>query len=452
MSRFSSWKKLILTEEAKPEPAPPLAEDPRLAFRWALLATLLWEGLLRDPTSSLSERLAERAAQIPPAEMAAAAVDAREKLRVRWAALFLTRELARRRGAGPLVAATLERIVRRADDITDFIALYWAERKQPLTAGIKRGLANAFRNLDAYRLARYDPRSAVRLRDVLFLVHPKPRDAAQAVLWKKLADGKLPPAGELKDALAREPLPEKMPAEKLEWETLLRAGKVRGRPLLRHLGEILDAGVDDRLLRAALRQPIRRERPFAFLRAAKLAPRLADALNRAMLGSAAGLPSLAGPTGLLIDVSRSMHQRTVEPRGLTAVEAAAGIAIELRERAEQLRVATFSSKFVELPPHRGLALRDAILHSQRPSDTELRRAFRWVAEKRKWWLLERLIVMTDEPAYPALTQAFTPFAFVNNLGTNRTAAGVAFGWVLIDGWSERLLDFIPAVEAELRRT
>src|SRR5688572_32411638 len=47
-----------------------------------------------------------------------------------------------------------------------------------------------------------------------------------------------------------------------------------------------------------------------------------------------------------------------------SVDVAAGLAILLRERAEQASIATFSSNLVIVPPRRGFALRDAIHQSQ----------------------------------------------------------------------------------------
>ena len=44
---------------------------------------------------------------------------------------------------------------------------------------------------DACQLAKYDCESVVKLRDVLFLCHAKPRDEGQAEVWKRLVAGTL---------------------------------------------------------------------------------------------------------------------------------------------------------------------------------------------------------------------------------------------------------------------
>ena len=38
----------------------------------------------------------------------------------------------------------LERVIQRADELDEFVALYWKKRKEPRSRGVKRGLANAF--------------------------------------------------------------------------------------------------------------------------------------------------------------------------------------------------------------------------------------------------------------------------------------------------------------------
>jgi 60 kDa SS-A/Ro ribonucleoprotein len=71
--------------------------------------------------------------------------------------------------------------------MTELLAIYWADalgpqqqrKRQPVSAQIKKGLARALGKFDAYQLAKYDRDGAVRIRDVLFLVHAKPKDAEQ---------------------------------------------------------------------------------------------------------------------------------------------------------------------------------------------------------------------------------------------------------------------------------
>ena len=169
--------------------------------------------------------------------------------------------------------------------------------------GVKRGLAAAFGKFDEYRLAKYDRASKIKLRDVLFLVHAKPKDDGQAALWKRLVDGELatPDTWEVELSAGKD--------KKETFERLLRQGKLGGLAVLRNLRNMQQAGVDEALIRARLDQGIARALPFRFVTAAGFAPNLEDALEVAMLKGTEDLPPLPGKTGLLVDVSGSMDER-----------------------------------------------------------------------------------------------------------------------------------------------
>src|SRR5207245_5872170 len=125
--------------------------------------------------------------------------------------------------------------------------------------------------------------------------------------------------------------------------------------------------------------------------AARHAPKLEDAVEKAMLKGIAGLDKLAGSTGLVVDVSGSMNYKLAKKGETMRMDAAAGLAILLREKAEDFSIATFSDACIELPPRHGFALRDAIVGSQAHSGTYLKRALTQLHEKAEWHELERLI-------------------------------------------------------------
>jgi 60 kDa SS-A/Ro ribonucleoprotein len=340
------------------------------------------------------------------------------------------------------VADTLEAIIQRADELGEFTALYWKEKKQPLAAGVKRGLARAFTKFDAYQLAKYNRDSNVKLRDVLFLCHAKPKDATQATLWKQLVDGKLdaPDTWEVSLSARRD--------KKETFERLLEEGKLGGMALLRNLRLMLAAGVSPKLIRQRLDKGVARALPFRFVTAARHAPKLEAAIETAMFKGIAALPKLEGATGLVVDVSGSMDSALAKNGETTRMDAAAGLAILLREKAEEFCVAAFSDSCVELPPRRGFALRDAIAQSQPHSGTYLKRALTQLSNQAEWRKLDRLIVITDEQSHDGIFPAWTPKAYVVNVAPYQH--GVSYGnrWTHIDGWSERIVDYIAAVESE----
>ena len=127
---------------------------------------------------------------------------------------------------------------------------------------VKKELATAFPKFDEYQLAKYDRGGQNdELRDVLFLCHAKPRDGAQAAMWKKLIAGTLTTPNTWEVAISAG-------TDKREaWERLLRDQKLGALALLSNLRNILhEAGVSDKLVVSALGEmKTDRVLPFRFI-------------------------------------------------------------------------------------------------------------------------------------------------------------------------------------------
>src|SRR5262249_17138684 len=212
------WLKGLRTHEG----APAKHISPEQQRRRSVLACMLWEDQFYEDGVAIAGRIRELVAKVPPAKVAALAVEAREKMKLRHAPLLLVREMARLASHRHLVAETLYHVIQRADELSEFVALYWTEGKQPLSAQVKKGLAAAFTKFDEYALAKYNRATTVKLRDVLFLSHAKPVDAAQAELWKRLVEGELTTPDTWEVALSAGPNVEKRQA----WERLLAENKL----------------------------------------------------------------------------------------------------------------------------------------------------------------------------------------------------------------------------------
>jgi hypothetical protein len=440
MAKMNVWKRMfpVRTHEG----AVAQKVSPKLELRRTVLTCLLWEDTFYEKGSAIAARVAELVRENKAEAVAALAREARDKMQLRHVPLFLVRELARCKGTGALVAETLEHVIQRADELGEFVALYWKQKKEPLSAGVKRGLARAFTKFDAYQLAKHNRESVVKLRDVLFLCHAKPKNEAQAAAWKKLVEGSLEAPDTWEVALSAQK------GKKETFERLLEEGKLGGMAVLRNLRLMIAAGVSQKLIRQRLDKGVARVLPFRFVTAARYAPKLEDALECAMLKGVAGLADLAGSTGLLVDVSGSMNAALSKKSETTRMDAAAGLAILLREKSEEFSLATFSDSCVELPPRRGFALRDAIVKSQAHASTYLKRALTHLSTQLDWKKLERLIVITDEQSHDGILPAWTAKAYVVNVAPYKHGLSYGNGWTHIDGWSERIVDYIAAVEAE----
>jgi len=424
------------------EGAPAKAFKPEQELRRSLLNFLLWEDQFYEDGVSIAERIGALVPHVAPEKVAALAVEAREKMKLRHAPLLLVREMARLKSHAPLVAETIERVVQRPDELTELLSIYWSDvlgpgeqrKRRPVSAQVKKGLAKALTKFDAYQLAKYDRDGAVRLRDVLFLTHAKPKDADQEKLWKQLVDGELPAPDTWEVALSSG-------ADKREtFERLLAERKLGGLALLRNLRLMQTAGVErERIADAIAAMRVDRILPYRFIAAARHAPDLELELEPAMLKSIEGLAKIEGRTRLLIDVSGSMDMPLSGHSEMTRLEAACGLAVLARELCEKVEIFTFSNQVAQIPPRRGFALRDAIVASQPHGGTFLGKAVAEVDKKG-----ERLIVFTDEQSHDRV-EAPKGRGYMINIASN--ARGVGTGpWRRVDGFSEAVLAWIAARE------
>ena len=420
------------------------AFGPEQQLRRALMNCMLWEDQFYENGVSIAERIAALVPQVAAETVAALAVEAREDMKLRHAPLLIVREMARHEGHKALVADTLERIVQRPDELTEFLAIYWAEalgpmqqrKKAAVSAQAKKGLARAFAKFDAYQLAKYDRDGAVRLRDVLFLVHPKPKDAEQEKVWKQLADGTLASPDTWEVSLSAG-------ADKREtFERLIAENKLGALALLRNLRGMQVAGVPKRTIAKALdAMRVDRVLPYRFIAAARYAPDLEPELESAMFRSIEGHARLKGKTTLLVDVSGSMDSPMSRQSEMARLDAACGLAVLAREICDEVEVYTFSNHVVKVPARRGFALRDAIVSSQTHWGTELGKAIAEVDRKGR-----RLIVFTDEQSHDRV-DAPKGLGYMVNVASYQNGVGQG-DWQRIDGFSEKILDWIIASEAQ----
>jgi hypothetical protein len=406
-----------------------------LQLRRSVLACLLWESQFYENGVEIAGRIAELVPKVAAVKVAALAVEAREQMKLRHAPLLLVREMARHKTHRPPVSETLARVIQRADELAEFVAIYWKDGRVPLSGQVKKGLAAAFRKFDEYQLAKYDRGGSIKLRDVLFLSHAKPRDEAQASVWRKLIWGRLTTPDTWEVALSSG-------ADKREaWERLLREQMLGALALLRNLRNMREAGVDESVVLSALgSMSTARALPFRFLAAARHAPQWEEALEQAMLKCVAGTGKLPGKTIVLVDVSGSMTAPLSRRSEMQRTDAAYGLAVLLREIAEKVAVYSFSDDLVEVPARRGFALRDAIDASQRHNSTQLGMAVEALNRE----TCDRLIVITDEQSDDRVP-APQGKGYVINVASYKK--GVGYGkWMHIDGWSESVIEYIRALE------
>ncbi len=408
-----------------------------LRLRRTVLSCMLWENEFYEDGETISARITSLAEKVAPETVAALAIEARTQMNLRHAPLLLLTVLAKT-GAKKekLVANTVAEVIQRADELSELVAIYWRNGKVPLSAQLKKGLARAFAKFDAYQLAKYDRPGPVRLRDVLFLVHAKPKATEQAETWRKLAGKELDSPDTWEVALSGG-------ADKRETFTrLIGEGKLGYLALLRNLRNMAEAGVSERLVRRAIldRKGAGRVLPFRFVAAARAAPLFDREIDTALQAAITDQTALAGRTIVLVDVSGSMSAQLSRRSDLSRMDAAASLAAVIHG---DVRVFTFSNEVVEVPARRGLAGIDAVVKSQLHGGTYLGKAVKHVNGLEH----DRLIVITDEQSHDKVPDPVAARAYLINVASARN--GVGYGkWVHFDGFSEHVLRYIAEYERE----
>ena len=409
-------------------------------LRRTVMACMLWESGFYESGEAVADRLKRLVPLCNPHDVAEIAIEAREKQHLRHAPLLLVRELARdsKRCADGLIANTLCRVIQRADELAEFLAMYWSEGRKPLAKQIKKGLACAFCKFNEYALAKYNRDSTVKLRDVLFMVHAKPKDEEQAALWKRLVDGTLAAPDTWEVALSAGA------DKKATFERLLSEGKLGYLALLRNLRNMQQAEVDSALVFKALADGAAKAKalPFRYVAAARAVPMWEAQIDAAMQTAMQGLDKLPGRTCVLVDVSGSMGEQLSAKSDLTRLDAAAALAVLVRGIAAEARVFRFNTSAQEVPARQGMALIDAI--GRAGGGTTLGRAVRDV--RAAWPQMDRLIVVTDEQSADAVGAPGCK-GYLLNVATNKN--GVGYGdWTHISGFSEAVVDYIAATERQ----
>jgi 60 kDa SS-A/Ro ribonucleoprotein len=416
------------------------------ALRRSVLSCLLFEKEFYEDGVEISERIKTLAASVKPETVAELAVEARTIMHLRHVPLLLL-EVLSRTAAGrndALVSKTIERVISRADEMAEFLAIYTgggdrrtakAGHGHQFTAQVMRGIDLALRRFDAYQLAKYDRAGKVKLRDVFRIARPKPANDEQAALFKAAKDGTLPAPDTWEVALSAGA------DKKATFERLLREDRLGYLALLRNLRNMAEADVDRELIsdKIVLRKGASRVLPFRYVAAARVVPTFERAIDQALLAAIGELPAFKGRTAILVDVSDSMNAKLSAKSELTRMDAAASLTAIFP--GEDVRVFTFSNLVVEVPARRGMAGIDAIKRSQSHQGTYLGRAVAHMNGLN----IDRLVAITDEQSHDYVPQPQGGPAYMINVASNRN--GVGYGhWTHIDGFSENVIRFMREFE------
>ncbi|MCI4668167.1 MAG: TROVE domain-containing protein [Bacteroidia bacterium] len=349
----------------------------KLELYTATVSTLLQKSFYESGDERLKRiiELVEQIANKDPGFVAKLAVYAREKMYLRTVPVVLLVELAKVHNGDSLVRKALSRVIKRPDEITELLAYYQITNKRSgakklgrLSKQLQKGVAEAFNRFDEYQFAKYNRAAEVSLRDALFLVHPKAKDAKQQEIFDKIISGslsvpytwetELSKAGQEKFASQKA----KEAAFRQKWEELILSEKLAYMALLRNLRNLLDYGVSREAVEKAARylaspSAVKKSKqlPFRYYSAYKelrdhksgYSAYFLDALEGAMLASVENLKGFELDTRILIaaDMSGSMDQAISGKSKIRLMEVGLVLASLLKSKCKHVITGLFGETY-----------------------------------------------------------------------------------------------------------
>jgi 60 kDa SS-A/Ro ribonucleoprotein len=371
--------------------------DPPMQLYTAVVTWSLDDSFYEKNNDRLN-RVRSLIAQNDPLFVARLAVYARHKMYMRSVPLVLVTELAKIHSGDDLVSKVTEKVVSRADEITELLACYQLlnERKglkklDRLSKQLQKGLSAAFNKFDEYQFAKYNRNSEIKLRDALFVVHPKPKSEAQQLLFNKIANNTLetPFTWETElSALGQKVFENdlaKANAFRDKWEELIDSDKLGYMALLRNLRNIVEAGVSFKHMKKVcetLSAPEKvakaKQFPFRYLAAYRellnvgvkvnssgvvgklkglisghngFTGELLTALEKAAIQSAASIAGFDENMKVLLacDVSGSMQKPVSAKSKIQLFDIGLMLAMLLQSRCKNVRVGMFGDTWKTIP-------------------------------------------------------------------------------------------------------
>jgi hypothetical protein len=317
----------------------------------------------KDQFYATSTELADRFSSVISALVAKGNLDyvanmflyARTEMNIRNMPIFgLVKFANALRGAGvnfPKLRQLVNDVIRRADQITDVLALSLTEfgGKKALPQAVKRGLSDAFNKFDEYQFAKYNRSGSVTLKDALRIVHAVPKSDEKSQLLAKIMTDTLSTPDTWEVALSANG--QKAEGERTEksvlWEELIQSKKLGYQAALKNLRNMLDAGISpdaQRKLSEFLisKAATSKSLPFEFWTALKQVQGRSNIIDNAIQGamnaSVANVPRLGERVWVIVDTSGSMNGLAAESANFFA-----SVIAKAHEGCENFALTMFAS-------------------------------------------------------------------------------------------------------------
>ena len=389
--------------------------DPKMEL-YSLACTASLQKKFYTEADECIERLRDLITKVPYEFTAKLAIYAREKMYLRSIPLVMAVELCKiRKGNFYLIKNLITRIIQRVDEIVEILSYYQEANKRSGTKKLNKlsdplwkGVAESFHKFDEYQFAKYARDTEVKLRDALFLCHPKPKGRLEKALFKKIAERTLETPYTWEVELSKEDGRSK----KEKWEHLIASGKLGYMAQLRNLRNMVEAGVNN--LQIILDNLANEEKvlkskqlPFRFFSAYReiaevgefKSSSIMECLESAILASTNNIKGFDLNTNVFIacDMSGSMECSISEKSKIQNFEIGLVLGMLLQNKCKSVITGIFGTdwEIVQLPRIGILANTHKLANmiNEVGSSTNGYKAIRWLIENNK--VADKVFMFTD---------------------------------------------------------
>lgn len=425
-------------------------------LRRAVMACLLWEDLAYESGASGADNIASLIPLVSPATVCNIAVEARVDQKLRHVPLFIASEMTKYKSHRSYVGELLPRIVLRADEIAEFLAIYMKDGKHPLAKQVKIGLAQAFDNFNQYQFSKYQGAdSEISLRDAMFMVHPIPATPEREALYQMIANKKLPLAMTWEQRLSSGE------NKKFVWEDMIAKKELGALAFLRNLRNMEEAEVDPVIIREGLKNVDGKWLlPINYLAAAKASPRYEKEIEQLMLAGWSQIQKLSGYTIFVVDVSGSMNSDISGKSKMSRMEVAKAMAMIAASVCERVTIYATAGNDMSvvhktklIPTRQGFGMMSAIdaeINNLGGGGIFTRQCLEYI-KSQEHETPDRIIIFSDsqdcDRGNNAIPKPFGKKNYIVDVSAHSHGVNYKGVWTSeISGWSDKFLTYIAALE------
>lgn len=404
--------------------------DAKMELTLRTVSSLIGEDGFYKPGKDLDQELRNSihsVAQTDPAFIMKLALFARTKMYLRTAPVVLMGEYAMSVGKGkvPNARKYITETIQRADEITELIAYVMAQNKSrkvfkgKIPQVIKHGIAGAFGKFNEYQFAKYNRDGEVKLKDALFLCHPKPRDKIAEGVFKRIAEDALEIPDTWEVAISTQG------STKEAWENIVP--KMGYMALLRNLRSLLDKQVDMQPVLKQITDPKEvaksKQFPYRFVSAYKElqdrsdSGKVLEALADAVELSVQNIPVFTGKTFVTCDISGSMDSTPSEKSKIKMNEIGCLFGAIMHKKSEDSIVSVFATDHVPV----SLSSRDSLFTNMdkmlrqetNGCGTDAYKAMNWLVDNKVY--VDRIVLFSDMQCYSGEAKSIYRYNSTQNI-------------------------------------